>query len=65
MLDELQSAGARLAVCTNKVEHLSKLLLRELNLDRQFAVIAGRDTFDVFNRRRPPHPNPSKWPRTD
>jgi phosphoglycolate phosphatase len=48
LLDELQAAGARLAVCTNKVEHLSKLLLRELNLDRQFAAIAGRDTFDVF-----------------
>jgi phosphoglycolate phosphatase len=48
LLDELAEAGARLAVCTNKVEHLSKLLLRELDLDHRFAVIAGRDTFDVF-----------------
>lgn len=48
LLDELAAAGARLAVCTNKVEHLSKLLLRELNLAHRFAAIAGRDTFDEF-----------------
>ena len=30
LLDALLAAGARLAVCTNKVERLSKLLLREL-----------------------------------
>ena len=48
VLDELTRAGARLAVCTNKVEHLSKALLRTLGLDRRFAAIAGRDTFDVF-----------------
>jgi phosphoglycolate phosphatase len=48
VLDELAGAGARLAVCTNKVEHLSKALLRTLGLDRRFAAIAGRDTFDVF-----------------
>ena len=48
VLDELAAAGARLAVCTNKVEHLSKALLRTLGLDWRFAEIAGRDTFDVF-----------------
>lgn len=48
VLDALSAAGARLAVCTNKVEGLSKLLLRELDLDGRFAAIAGRDTFDVF-----------------
>lgn len=48
VLDELAGAGARLAVCTNKVEHLSKALLRTLNLDGRFAAIAGRDTFEVF-----------------
>ena len=48
LLDTLAAAGARVAVCTNKLEHLSKLLLRELDLERRFAVIAGRDTFDVF-----------------
>jgi phosphoglycolate phosphatase len=35
-------------VCTNKLEGLSKSLLRQLGLDRRFAAIAGRDTFAVF-----------------
>ena len=48
LLDGLRGAGARLAVCTNKMEHLSKVLLRTLGLERQFAAIAGRDTFDEF-----------------
>ena len=48
LLDELVGAGARLAVCTNKLEHLSKSLLGALGLDTRFAAIAGRDTFDVF-----------------
>jgi phosphoglycolate phosphatase len=48
LLDVLRSAGARLAVCTNKLEYLSKSLLQQLGLDQRFAAIAGRDTFDVF-----------------
>jgi phosphoglycolate phosphatase len=48
LLDRLLASGARLAVCTNKVEHLSKLLLRMLALDRKFGAIAGRDTFAMF-----------------
>jgi phosphoglycolate phosphatase len=48
LLDRLLVQGARLAVCTNKVELLSKLLLCELALEAKFAAIAGRDTFDVF-----------------
>ena len=48
VLRELQDAGATLAVCTNKVERLSRRLLQELDLDRRLRVIAGRDTFDVF-----------------
>src|SRR5581483_668744 len=48
LLDQLTTAGARLAVCTNKVERLSKLLLRELGLEPKFGAIAGRDTFAVF-----------------
>lgn len=48
LLDTLSQSGARLAVCTNKFEALSKALLRQLDLDYRFAVIAGRDTFDVF-----------------
>lgn len=48
LIDVLKARGATLAVCTNKVERLSKLLLASLGLDHHFAVIAGRDTFDVF-----------------
>jgi phosphoglycolate phosphatase len=48
LLEALTRAGARLAVCTNKLEALSKSLLRQLGLDHRFAAIAGRDTFDVF-----------------
>lgn len=48
LIDILTAQGARLAVCTNKVEHLSRLLLSALGLDRRFHCIAGRDTFDVF-----------------
>ncbi len=48
VLDALLGAGARLAVCTNKLEGLSKSLLRRLGLDARFTAIAGRDTFGVF-----------------
>jgi phosphoglycolate phosphatase len=48
LLDALLAGGARLAVCTNKVEALSKLLLRALALDGKFRAIAGRDTFAMF-----------------
>lgn len=47
LLDTLSGAGARLAVCTNKYEGLSKLLLAELRLAGLFKAIAGRDTFAV------------------
>jgi len=48
LLDALLGAGARLAVCTNKLEGLSRLLLAELGLDAKFGAIAGRDTFAMF-----------------
>jgi phosphoglycolate phosphatase len=48
LLDQLTGAGVRLAVCTNKVEGLSKLLLGALGLDRRFGAIAGRDTLPMF-----------------
>src|SRR5215467_3212140 len=47
LLDTLLEGGARLAVCTNKVERLSKLLLHALGLDGKFGAIAGRDTFTM------------------
>jgi phosphoglycolate phosphatase len=48
LLDE----GARLAICTNKVELLSKMLLEQLGMSRHFRAVAGRDTFAVCK----PHP---------
>ncbi|MCJ8142106.1 HAD hydrolase-like protein [Ancylobacter sp. A5.8] len=46
-LDELTARGHLLAVCTNKLEYLSKLLLTRLGLAERFAIIAGADTFPV------------------
>src|SRR3954465_13315362 len=46
-LDQLASRGYRLAVCTNKLEWLSKLLLDELQLSSRFSAICGADTFGV------------------
>ena len=46
-LDRLKGVGARLAVCTNKRERLTNLLLRSLRIDHYFAAIAGRDTLQV------------------
>ena len=51
-LRQLRSNGARLAVCTNKRENLSRLLLKTLGLHDEFAAIAGRDTYPVCK----PHP---------
>jgi len=46
-LDQLAAAGARLAVCTNKRERLTRMLLRALEIENRFAAVAGRDTFPV------------------
>jgi phosphoglycolate phosphatase len=46
-LDDLASLGYRFAVCTNKLEWLSKRLLDQLNLSSRFAAICGADTFGV------------------
>ncbi len=46
-LERLRAEGARLAVCTNKRERLSRRLLQELDLEGYFSAIAGRDTFPV------------------
>src|ERR1700731_450231 len=46
-LDDLQALGYRFAVCTNKLEWLSKLLLDELGLSSRFLAICGADTFGV------------------
>jgi len=46
-LDDLEALGCRFAVCTNKLEWLSKRLLEQLGLSRRFAAICGADTFGV------------------
>ena len=46
-LDDLAISGYRFAVCTNKLEWLSKLLLDRLGLSARFAAICGADTFGV------------------
>ncbi|HEY3795672.1 MAG TPA: HAD-IA family hydrolase [Bradyrhizobium sp.] len=46
-LDELAARGYRFAVCTNKLEWLSKKLLDELGLSWRFSAICGADTFGV------------------
>ena len=51
-LDRLAADGHRLAVCTNKLEWLSRLLLTKLKLTPYFAAICGQDTFGVMK----PHP---------
>jgi phosphoglycolate phosphatase len=46
-LDDLEGKGYRFAVCTNKLEWLSKLLLNRLGMSARFAAICGADTFGV------------------
>src|ERR1700687_1827896 len=46
-LDDLSARGYRFAVCTNKLEWLSKLLLDRLGLSFRFSAICGADTFGV------------------
>jgi phosphoglycolate phosphatase len=46
-LDDLATHGHRFAVCTNKLEWLSKRLLDRLGLSARFAAICGADTFGV------------------
>ncbi|WJR75783.1 HAD family hydrolase [Bradyrhizobium sp. NP1] len=46
-LDDLGARGYRFAVCTNKLEWLSKRLLDRLGLSARFAAICGADTFGI------------------
>jgi phosphoglycolate phosphatase len=46
-LDDLAARGYQFAVCTNKLEWLSKRLLDQLGLSARFAAICGADTFGV------------------
>ena len=46
-LDGLAARDCRFAVCTNKLERLSRLLLDALDLTKRFTAICGQDTFGV------------------
>jgi phosphoglycolate phosphatase len=46
-LDALEAQGFILAVCTNKLEWLSVLLLDKLGLSSRFKAVCGQDTFKV------------------
>lgn len=46
-LDKLEGQGFKFAVCTNKLEGLSRLLLAKLEMTGRFAAICGADTFGV------------------
>ncbi len=57
-LEALAQSGFVLAVCTNKLEWLSRKLLDTLRLTDRFAAICGQDTFGVQK------PNPLVWRKT-
>jgi phosphoglycolate phosphatase len=46
-LDRLNDQGCIFAVCTNKLEGLSRLLLDALKLSERFKAICGQDTFAI------------------
>jgi phosphoglycolate phosphatase len=53
-LDAIAAAGARVALCTNKPEALTRALLDALGWDRRFAAAVGGDTLPL----RKPDPAP-------
>ena len=53
VLQSLADDGAKLAVCTNKSEELSRQLLATLDLTHYFSAICGKETFPVSK----PHPD--------
>jgi phosphoglycolate phosphatase len=53
-LDRLAEAGYALAVCTNKLERSSDLLLRALGIADRFQFVCGQDTYGVAK----PDPTP-------
>jgi phosphoglycolate phosphatase len=53
-LDACAAAGWRLAVCTNKLEHSSHLLLGKLGIAQRFQFVCGQDTFGAAK----PDPRP-------
>ena len=46
-MDELTARGARLAICTNKLESLTRLLVEALGWQDRFVSLIGADTLGV------------------
>ena len=46
-LDRFETAGWRFAVCTNKIEYSSTLLLDALGIAHRFSAICGKNTFPI------------------
>jgi phosphoglycolate phosphatase len=44
-LDRFAAAGWHFAICTNKMEHASILLLQKLGIGQRFRAICGKNTF--------------------
>jgi len=55
-MDALAARGAKLAICTNKLESLTRLLVEALGWQERFASLIGADTVGV----RKPDPLPLK-----
>lgn len=53
-LDRFETGGYFMAICTNKLEHLSQSLLDKLELGPRFRAICGADTF-AFRKPDPRH----------
>ena len=53
LLEKFKANGVKLAVCTNKVEAMSRMLLDALDMSRFFVAVAGRDTLGAAK----PHPH--------
>jgi phosphoglycolate phosphatase len=58
-LDEVATAGVRLAVLTNKPQGLSRQILDGLDLSPRFLAVVGGDTFP----ERKPHPRGAEYLR--
>ncbi len=54
VLDELKRRGYKLAICTNKSEHLAKLVVEAVGLNRYCPVLIGGDSLPL----RKPDPSP-------
>lgn len=46
-LEQFREAGATMAVCTNKAQHLAEMILNGLEIDRFFSAIVGGDALPV------------------